>query len=760
MDVDIWAWVGDTQRQLYEAGNAGLALALGDLPAQALEGRYAQLDVMAPAVAQQAGVAGQPWLEFFARYWHLIGRIGDRAQGEVALEDARALVEFARRDEVRDCPAAPAAVEALAIALANTDGPRYAAERLAVLGTALDGMGPDSPAYTGLTTQYILALLDAGTAQEAVAYSRSVTERLRAAEKAASWELAAAGVRALLAVGAAEDALALLDEATAFKPDDPVAKERRERLLRARVLTALNRLDEAVEALPDLDVIDGHPRDWVEWAQVVDRLGFHGKITNSWQLGRVLRQWADYFATMGGHRARVEVLVAAAALAIGRQGVWQARLLVEDAAEGLRRLEKAESLAEEVEVLRQRAEQATPPKAPAPRNELVGAFDAADGITADPERWVEWLWPLSGEDLAATRRHTTTLGFLGYPAVGADIYWRMIVENGDPATADAEDIGYLTSLLLDAGQDEKVERLAERLPAGPAHLARARLHRRRERWEETAREAEAAVEAGIGMDARRLWAGAVQQLGDNAKAAGIIKDVLDSPEIEDEDVWRMIVMATIAEDWATVRTGAAKLGMPLQSTEGPIEEEWHLIRAVLPAPDGSRREVLALRTGPATARLLVAQPRGVDYNVNDIVVIDPTPLEPVPEDEQERERFIIPFAAVAMLRSAGYTSWFFDGAAPSEQEWVEFNQVLDERGWAIWVYSDDDYTVTHPGTGERLPGVYGWVAVPPNVTPREVDALLDDATERWTHPLAWLDLAREVGIEVERHERIVKEYGL
>jgi hypothetical protein len=132
----------------------------------------------------------------------------------------------------------------------------------------------------------------------------------------------------------------------------------------------------------------------------------------------------------------------------------------------------------------------------------------------------------------------------------------------------------------------------------------------------------------------------------------------------------------------------------------------------------------------------------------------------VPEDEQERESFVIPFAAVSMLRPAGFTSWFFDGAAPTEAEWAEFNQVVDERGWAIWVYSPDDYTVTHPGSGERLPGLYGWLAVPPDVTPAEVDALLDDATERWTHPLAWLDLAREVGVEVERHERIVKEYGL
>ncbi|MGV9537320.1 hypothetical protein ACWDR9_27215 [Streptosporangium sandarakinum] len=131
MDVDIWSWVGDTQRQLHEDGNTGLAMAIGDVPAQALEGRYAQLDVLAPAIAQQAGTMGQPWLEFYARYWHLVGRIGDRAQGAVALADAEALAEFARREDVRDCPAAPGAVIALAVTQANTDGPGYAAERLA-----------------------------------------------------------------------------------------------------------------------------------------------------------------------------------------------------------------------------------------------------------------------------------------------------------------------------------------------------------------------------------------------------------------------------------------------------------------------------------------------------------------------------------------------------------------------------------------------------------------------------------------------------
>ncbi len=761
MDVNIWSWVGDTQRQLHESGNVGLAVALGDLPAQALEGRYPQLDVMAPAVAQQAAELGQPWLEFFARYWHLMGRIGDRAQGEVALGDAEALAQFAQRDDVHDCPAAIAAVEALAIAQSNTDGPGYAQERLTALGAALAGVEPGEPAFCGLTTQYVAALLDSGQADEAVAYAESAVDRLRAADREASWELAAMGARALLAADRAGDALDALQAASGFEADDPVAKERRDNVLRSLVLITMNRDKESVDALPDLDVIGDHARDWVEWARAVRGLADSRRIANTWQLGRILRQWIGYFEEMGCRRAQVELAVIAGELVLQRKGVWQARLLAERAEAGLGKLSgRVDDLAASVAALGAEAGKATPPKPPGPRDELVAYFDAADGINADPEQWVEWLWPLSGHDLEATRRHTTTLNFLGYAPVGADIYWRMLVEEADPATAQADDIGFLTGLLIEAGQDDRVTELAGRLPSGPAHLARARLHRNRERWEQTAQEAEAAVADGMGLEARRLWAGAVQQLGDNAKGASIMREILDTDEIEDEDVWRMIVMATAAEDWPTVRAGAAKLGMPLQSKEGPIEEEWHLVRVILPAPDGSRREVMAVRTGPATARLVIPQPRGMDYNAGDVVVIDPTPLEPVPQDKKEQEQFVIPFAGVKLLWPGGFTSWFFDGAAPTQEEWAEFNEVLADRGWPIWVYSGEDYTVTDPAGGERLPGVYGWIAVPPSVTPVEVDALLDDATERWSHPLSWLDLAREVGVEVERHERIVKEYGL
>ncbi|MGW4793318.1 tetratricopeptide repeat protein, partial [Nonomuraea sp. NPDC004297] len=320
MDVDIWAWVGETQQQLSEAGNVGLAMALGDLPAQAYEGRYPQLDVMAPAIAQQAEALELPWLEFYARYWHLIGRIGDRAQGAVALDDAQQLLTFAEREDVRECPAVPAAVEALAIARANTDGPGYAAERLQTISAYLDDMSPEKPAFSGLATQHIAALIDAGKAGEAVTYAEAATERLRTAGREASWELGAESARALLAAGRAEDALTALQAAAGFQADDPVAKEHRDGVRRALILAELGRIAEAVDALPDLDVVGDHPRVWVEWARAVGKLATSSQITNTWQLGRVLRQWMDYYGMMGAYRARVELALIAGDLALGRQG--------------------------------------------------------------------------------------------------------------------------------------------------------------------------------------------------------------------------------------------------------------------------------------------------------------------------------------------------------------------------------------------------------------------------------------------------------
>ena len=186
MDVDIWAWVGETQQQLSEAGNVGLAMALGDLPHRPTRGDTPSSNrARLSAIAQQAEALELPWLEFYARYWHLLGRVGDRAQGAVAIGDAEHLLSFAQREEVRDCPATPAAVEALARRGPTPTVRGYATERLETLDAVIQDLEPANPAYTGLVTQYVAALIDAGRAGDAVSYAETAVERLRAADREA-----------------------------------------------------------------------------------------------------------------------------------------------------------------------------------------------------------------------------------------------------------------------------------------------------------------------------------------------------------------------------------------------------------------------------------------------------------------------------------------------------------------------------------------------------------------------------------------------
>lgn len=120
-------------------------------------------------------------------------------------------------------------------------------------------MSPEKPAFTGLVTHYVAALIDAGKPGEAVTYAESAVERLRVAGREASWELGAESARALLAAGRPEDALNALQAAAGFQPDDPVAKEHRDGVRRALILAKLGRTAEAVDALPDLDVVGEHP---------------------------------------------------------------------------------------------------------------------------------------------------------------------------------------------------------------------------------------------------------------------------------------------------------------------------------------------------------------------------------------------------------------------------------------------------------------------------------------------------------------------
>ena len=343
-------------------------MALGDLPAQAYEGRYpaARRDGSGHRAAgggPGAAVAGVLRSLLAPARPHRRPRAG---RGRHRGRRAAARVRSARRGALPARPRRPRWRRSRSSGPTPT-APVTPGSGWRPLGAAIEGLEPTDPAYTGLATQYVAALIDAGRAGEAVTYAETAVERLRAVGREASWELGAESARALLAAGRAEDALTALQAAAGFQADDPVAKEHRDGVRRALILATLGRIAEAVDALPDLDVVGEHPRVFVEWAHAVSKLADSSQITNTWQLGRVLRQWIDYFGMMGGYRARVELSLIAGELAIARQGVWQARLLADLAESAAGELRDATGVAERIAELRAAADAATEPPGARPR---------------------------------------------------------------------------------------------------------------------------------------------------------------------------------------------------------------------------------------------------------------------------------------------------------------------------------------------------------------------------------------------------------
>ena len=783
--MNIWDWVHDVARSLQDSGETRLANALFQVPEDGNESRHDQVDGLVPEALATARALRLPWVELYLRHWHLQSRVARRRQGEVALGEAVALLEFAHREETAGCPQSVCAVQDFVICHGAVDGPGYVPERLAVLTETLGRIDPSWTCYDCLTTEYADALLDDGRAQDALAYLREQHARIKAAGGSVQRSRVTEEAGLLHRLGRLDEALGLLERADA-RPDprdgeDDVLDRR---CWRALVLAELGRVGDARAALPPVGDIGDRPFMYQTWADAALRLAEAGAMPNDWALGRHLTAWVGYLGKVGAHWHHLELALTAGRLATAREARWVAGQLLDQAAQALATLRRPELIEGELAALRGAVSGLPPVTLPVQPEALLDHLHAVE--RSDPEVHADLL--LAALDAAPgdpgladhLARVMTALGFPGQSA--ALLQRRVARDPADPA------VFQLIQALLEAADDEGLERLATALAeTNPtaSHWTRARLHAARGRWPECADRCADVVALDDGaIGARGLWAHALREQGDfagaQAKAREALERLPDGDERKPDLLWRLVVDGTGNGDWATVRDAATQLGMELDQGDEPIDEPWGVVRLAFSGAGGRQAQRVAVRTGPATARIIsVAQP-GDPHNYGDLVLFLPEPLDPpVPVDapanpdddpdgdDQPRRASPLRFPAITTLEPGRFTSYVIDGADPGEERWHAFADALHERGYGVWVYSDESY-VLHPdrdGAGgerlpEALPGVYGAVAVPPAVSPREADALLRELTAAWPHPLSWLDLATAAGADVERHRATIERYGL
>jgi hypothetical protein len=274
-----------------------------------------------------------------------------------------------------------------------------------------------------------------------------------------------------------------------------------------------------------------------------------------------------------------------------------------------------------------------------------------------------------------------------------------------------------------------------------------------------------------------MAAAAATELGDHVAAQRFYLEVLEhalpvegtEPDqlyrtVQPADLWNLITAATANRDWAVVRSTGARLGIEFDQPDGPVDEEWQYVTVRARRGNGAQTDLPAVRTGPATARILPVLGEDVALNHRDLVVFRPELMEPAPQEdapEQEKERWRPTFEVLTLLDPAGYTTWFVDGAWPGDAGWEALRRGLRERGFGLWAYSGDQYLITDPvDGGATLPGIYAAVGVPPTASTAEADALLEELTADWPHRLSWLELAKAAGADTTRHQEVIQQYGL
>ncbi len=672
----------------------------------------------------------------------------------------------------------------------------------------LDRIDPGRACYDCLSREYSDALEDDGRPAEALDHLDTAANRMRTAGQRVSLRFHQARAGTLHLLGRHEEVLELLETAErAEQAQGHQLDERDQRwgaLLRARALAALGRTEESLALLPSRSEAEQHADLRPTWTQTVELLVAAGAWENDAELGAVLAGWVGYLDTVGAHRPCVDLLLAAGRLALARGARTVALTLAATGERKLTRLRRTDGVSQEVAALRAAAEALPEPELPVPPGELAAHLaevqvpyeTGADLLSVALDRY-------RGEQAGATGLAVllaTVLGGLGHARAAADLLWQRL--EADPE--DQELAGTLGEMLIEARDAEGIRRLADRTAAtapADAHWIRARWAAAEGRWAETLEQCEAilALDDEV-LNTRRLAARAATELGDHATAQRLYQELLEralpaggGPEggsedaaeeasedasedaaedgsedghrtVQEPDLWHLITAASANRDWAAVRSAGTLLGIEFDEPEGPVDEEWQLITVRAARTNGATADLPAVRTGPATARILPVLGDDLTLNHGDVVVFAPAllerpPAEDAPEEEQRHWRPV--FEMLTLLDPAGYTTYWIDGGWPGDERWGTLREELQEAGYAVWAYSGDQYRITDPAEdGDTLPGIYAALGVPPTASAAEADALLHRLTSGWPHPLAWPALAEAAGADLARHEEIVERYGL
>lgn len=391
MRVDIWSWVYDTADQLRSDGQGGLAGQIQRLGNVANQGPIEQVDAVVPGLVAAARAIDSPWLEVFARHWHLQNRLIRRGQGATALGEVVSLYEFAHREETRDCPQSICVTQDLMICYATVDGPGYVQERLEVAEDTLARIDPTWNCFECLTVEMVSALLDDERPQDALEFVTTQMGLLQGAGEPPNVYLMTYEAHALTSCGRPEEALERIKQSKAAAGNMGGGRRQLRRMVEAEAHMAHLDVEAALEVLPAFEEILQDLSIGTRWShlrRLLIEMGRQDDIQAAMTQSLAL---ATRFEASGAHRDFLRTAADAGCLAVEGEARAMARRCLELANMARARLNRDCGAAATVAELAVRVGAMRPRDIPVPAQLLaawirVGGPRDPDGVPSlDPE---------------------------------------------------------------------------------------------------------------------------------------------------------------------------------------------------------------------------------------------------------------------------------------------------------------------------------------------------------------------------------------
>jgi thioredoxin-like negative regulator of GroEL len=479
------------------------------------------------------------------------------------------------------------------------------------------------------------------------------------------------------------------------------------------------------------------------------------------------------FDEFGGHRNVINIVEHSIPLALKRGALWVARLQLEIAQRHLSGLRQDLGASVQLAALAQNINTAgalLTHTLPAPVDELVNWIEQRPEELRNPEQEAQWL-------LQAIEQCPDDQNLRGFTAQilytcsaieeAIKLLWKYIEKYPRQVSSIAY---YLIDLLLMQDQPERVQSLGKLFrDNGVLQMALWCELKYAEVQQHPWTEIEKLCRELLKVQPEfsyvyHLLVNALFKQKRYAEAARELEAKCNKNDTPGDFsfLYKHVSFATIAQDWEGVRRSCKKLGIPVNTKKGPINENWGPVRIRFDT-EGEGVFYEGLRTGPATARITELSP-GEPQRLNDLIVFNPELLNVEPDDDEE-DNDIPTFLDMGTIEEGNVgPGWFVYGAFPGKKQFKNFTDLVHKRGWFIHPSGDNEFSLINPKNGQRnLPGFCFLIAAPKNQSPKELNDFLVSASKQWEHPCVWPNLATRCDLPAETlqlHFDLMERYGI